>query len=109
VASKPRRLKKLLTCYTFCSRESIAIELTAVRGFAGIRGLSRWKVVRNNQLLCVSGGGALVKCGCCDRHNQCLGSVGNLQILQLSEILYVLLSRWWLFRFAILVVLASPL
>lgn len=27
----------------------------------------------------------LVKYDCCDRHNQGLDSVGNLQILQLSE------------------------
>ena len=38
-----------------------------------------------NRLLCISGGGALVKYDCCDRHNQCLDSLGNLQILQLSE------------------------
>lgn len=53
--------------------------------FAGSRGLSQWKVVRHNQLLCTSGGGVLLKYDCCDRHNQCLDSVGNLQILQLSE------------------------
>lgn len=62
--------------------------------FAGVRGLPRWKVVKDNWLLCISGRGPLATYDCCDRHTQCLDSIGNLQILQLSEYTLCAAQPW---------------